>query len=67
MYCSREMVLPVLSLLADHRFNGLIVSEVNARFQNFHELRMDVLLFERWRQIHYGDEKSQPATSPQVA
>jgi sugar phosphate isomerase/epimerase len=51
MYCSREMVLPVLSLLADYQFDGLIVSEVNAQFQNVHELRMDTLLFERWQTL----------------
>ena len=67
MYCSREMVLPVLSLLADHQFDGLIVSEVNAQFQNFHELRMDVLLFERWQQIHRSDEELQASADPKVA
>ena len=51
MYCSREMVLPVLSLLADYQFDGLIVSEVNAHFQNIQELRMDTLLFERWQEL----------------
>jgi hypothetical protein len=50
MYCAREMIFPVLSLLADVGFEGLVVSEVNPQFQNAQELRMDVLLFEAWRQ-----------------
>jgi hypothetical protein len=54
MYCSRDMVLGVLSLLEEARFPGLIVSEVNSEFQNAHELRMDVLLFERWRETRAG-------------
>jgi hypothetical protein len=49
MYCSREMVLPILSLFAESRFAGLIVSEVRAEFQNANDLRMDVLLFNAWR------------------
>jgi sugar phosphate isomerase/epimerase len=49
MYAAREMVLPVLDLLAEVKFDGLIVSEVNPPFQNAQDLRMDVLLFERWR------------------
>jgi hypothetical protein len=49
MYAAREMVLPVLDLLAEVKFEGLIVSEVNPPFQNAQDLRMDVLLFERWR------------------
>jgi hypothetical protein len=52
MYCARDMVFPVLSLLADASFDGLIVSEVNPPFQNDRELRMDVLLFETWRAEH---------------
>jgi len=50
MYCGRDLVFPVLSLLAEHRFGGLIVSEVSMEFQNVAELTMDVLLFEAWRQ-----------------
>jgi hypothetical protein len=60
MYCSREMVFGVLSLLEQARFDGLIVSEVNTRYQNFQELRMDTLLFEVWRARHdpiLSDEK----------
>jgi sugar phosphate isomerase/epimerase len=52
MYCSRDMVLGVLSLLEEVRFEGLIVSEVNPEFQNIHDLQMDVLLFQRWRTLH---------------
>jgi hypothetical protein len=46
------MVLPVLSLLAGAGFEGLIVSEANLEHQNPEELRMDVLLFDVWRQRH---------------
>jgi sugar phosphate isomerase/epimerase len=52
MYCARELVLPVLSLLAGAGFEGLIVSEANLEHQNPEELRMDVLLFDLWRQRH---------------
>jgi hypothetical protein len=52
MYCAREMVFPVLSLLADARFEGLVVSEVNPEYQNDLDLRMDVLLFDGWRRQH---------------
>jgi hypothetical protein len=48
-YCSRDMVFPVLSLLHQARFEGLIVSEVNPPFQNPLDLRMDTLLFDCWR------------------
>jgi len=51
MYCARDMVLPVLSLLAEHAFGGFIVSEVELEFQNPYDLRMDVLLFERWQEL----------------
>ena len=43
------MALPVLSLLAEFHYEGLIVSEVNPEYQNAQELRMDVLLFDAWR------------------
>ena len=52
MYCAREMVFGVLSLLAELRFDGLIVSEVNLEYQIPNDLRMDVLLFETWRAQH---------------
>lgn len=51
MYCARDMVFPVLSLLADHHFAGQVVSEIELEFQNPAELRMDVLLFERWQEL----------------
>jgi len=50
MYCARDMVFPVLSLLSQSHFDGFVVSEVNPEYQNPEELRMDVLLFEKWRQ-----------------
>jgi len=52
MYCSREMVFAVLSLLAEAKFEGLIVSETSPEFQNAKELQMDVLLFDAWRSQH---------------
>src|SRR5262249_14479037 len=52
MYCSRDMVLGVLSLLQEVDFRGLIVSEITLEFQNIHELQRDVLLFERWRVLN---------------
>jgi sugar phosphate isomerase/epimerase len=52
MYCARELVFGVLSLLAEINFDGLIVSEVNPEYQNPNDLRMDVLLFETWRDPH---------------
>jgi hypothetical protein len=52
MYCARDLVFGVLALLAEFRFEGLIVSEANPEYQNPNELRMDVLLFETWRDRH---------------
>ncbi len=49
MYCSRDLVFGVFALLEEVGFEGLVVSEANEEFQNAHELRMDVLLFEVWR------------------
>jgi hypothetical protein len=49
MYCAREMIFPVLSLLEEFRFAGLVVSEADPEYQNSSELQMDVLLFEAWR------------------
>ncbi len=51
MYCSRELVYAVFSMLQQVDYSGLIVSEVNAEFQNELDLRMDRLLFDRWREI----------------
>ena len=50
MYCSREMVMEVFSLLAQCDFTGMIVSEVALEYQNGSELKMDLLLFDRWRE-----------------
>jgi hypothetical protein len=52
MYCGRDLVFAILSLLSEFRFEGLIVSEVEQEYQIFAELHMDVLLFEAWRQRH---------------
>lgn len=49
MYCSRDFVRGVWDLLEEFGFTGLIVSEVNLEYQNLHDLKMDVLLFERWQ------------------
>jgi hypothetical protein len=57
MYCAREMIFPVLSSLAEARFEGLVVSEVDLEFQNYTELHMDILLFEAWRSQHSGCHK----------
>jgi hypothetical protein len=51
-YCARDLVFPVLNLLAARDFDGLIVSEADEEYQNPAELRMDVLLFDAWRQRH---------------
>lgn len=51
MYCSREMVMSVFSLLDAAGYSEFVVSEVNNEFQNVHELRMDWLLFERWQEM----------------
>ena len=58
MHCSREMVLAVMSALAKYRFDGLVVSEVNPEFQNVMDLRMDVLLFERWKSLYQQESPS---------
>jgi len=52
MYCSREMVFEMFSLLENFQFEGLIVSELELEFQNPQELLMDRLLFDRWRSLH---------------
>lgn len=50
MYCSRDMVFGVLSLLDEFGFGGLVVSELETEYQNAAELRMDVLLAQVWEQ-----------------
>ncbi|MFG0334145.1 MAG: sugar phosphate isomerase/epimerase family protein [Maioricimonas sp. JB049] len=52
MYCAREMVLPVFTLLEAAGYEGFVVSEANKEFQNPRELRMDCLLFEQWQELH---------------
>ncbi len=51
MYCSRDLALGMWDLLERYRFEGLVVSEVDMEFQNVHDLGMDVLLFERWKEL----------------
>lgn len=51
MYCGREMVFPVLAMLAEYGFAGLIVSEVDLKFQNASDLNRDILLFESWQKL----------------
>lgn len=48
-YCSRGMVMKMFSLLADHDYDGFVVSETASRYQNPEELMMDRLLFRRWQ------------------
>jgi hypothetical protein len=55
MYAAREMIFPVLSLLEGAGFAGLVVSEANPQYQNSLELRMDVLLFDAWREQVGGE------------
>lgn len=52
MYCGRDLVFPVLTMLAEAGFDGFVVSEVSPEYQNLAELQMDVLLFDVWRQRH---------------
>jgi hypothetical protein len=48
-YYGRDLVFPVLSLLSEFGFDGLIVSEADIAYQTLNDLRMDVLMFETWR------------------
>ncbi len=48
MYCSRDFVFAVLSLLDDVGYEGLVVSEVDVAYQTPNDLRMDALLFDTW-------------------
>lgn len=50
MYCARDMIFPVLSLLNEIDFRGLVVSEADLEYQTLNELRMDLLLCDTWRQ-----------------
>ena len=49
MYYSPDFVTRSLTLLAQHGYGGLVVSEVNAEHQVLAELRKDVALFKRWQ------------------
>ena len=51
-YVAREMVFPVLNLLADFRFQGLIVNEADPEYQTPNDLLMAVLFFESWREAY---------------
>lgn len=48
MYCSRELMYVAWGQLHDLGYAGLVVSEINGPYQNPQDLRMDMLLFERW-------------------
>lgn len=52
MYCSRDMVFAVFSLLAEFEYRGLIVSEIDGEYQTPNDMNMDVLLFDTWRAVH---------------
>ena len=48
MYCNREFMFGTWDLLEKANFRGLMVSEIDAEYQTDQDLRMDMLLFERW-------------------
>lgn len=52
MYTSREFCMGIFDILADYDFDGLVVSETDVVFQNPLDLKMDMLLFERWKQLY---------------
>lgn len=54
MYTSREFCMGVFDILAEYKYDGLVVSEVNVPFQNSFELKMDVLLYENWLDQRVG-------------
>jgi len=51
MYCSREFVFMVWDHLHAAGYENFVVSEVNGDFQTLQDLKMDLLLFERWRDL----------------
>ena len=61
MYCSRELVFAVFEMLQKIDYRGLIVSEVNAEYQTEPDLRMDRLLFDRWREIASASASESPS------
>ncbi len=48
MYCSRELMFEIWNLLRKKKYAHFMVSEINSQYQTFEDLKMDVLLFERW-------------------
>ncbi len=48
MYLAEEFVFAVFDLLAELRYDGLIVSEIDLEYQNLAEMRKDVAMFDRW-------------------
>ena len=56
MYTSREFCLGIFDILADHNFDGLVVSETDVPFQNPFDMKMDMLLFQRWQQLYQASE-----------
>ena len=63
MYCNRDLVFGVFDLLESAGFEGLVVAEANAPFQNPAELRMDQLLYETWLATR-GHADRQAAETP---
>lgn len=57
MHYSAEMATCAIGLLADHGFSELVVSEAHQQYQNFEELRQDVVMFEQW-QTKYASQAS---------
>lgn len=49
LHHNAEMVTSVLTLLADHGYSQLVVSEAEPEYQNAHDLRCDRSVFETWR------------------
>ena len=66
MYCSREMVLTVLSLLEDVGYSEFVVSEVNQEYQTSCDLKMDMLLIERWQQIRAESASAAPTAETAI-
>lgn len=69
MYCSRDFVLGTLDALDRFKYDGLVVAETAPKFQNVLEMRMDVLLFERWNELRsrrkQGESGDTPDESPE--
>lgn len=51
MYCSRDFVFMVWDQLHAAGYEQFVVSEVNGSYQTLQDLKMDLLLFERWREL----------------